>query len=69
MWLITIVVGISFAVIDRKTRELEGIGVFSNTRFMIFYFSFMFTATITTTVSSSIEIFNDVDRTDKKHTT
>ena len=68
MWVISIVSGISFLVIERKTRDLEGIGVFANRRFMVLYFSFMFAATISTTISSSIEIFNDQHRDESKHT-
>ena len=68
MWIISIVSGISFLVIERKTRDLEGIGVFANRRFMVFYFSLMFAATISTTIASSIEIFNDKHRGESKHT-
>ena len=64
MWLISGVSGFSFMTIVRKTSEFKDVGVFANKTFMALYFTFMFTATISSTVANGVEIIADYDQED-----
>ena len=58
MWLLSIVSGFSFWKIKEKTQALHSIGVFADKTFMILYFTFMFSATIGSTINQGLELID-----------
>ena len=56
IWTLSLVSGYSFWKITKNTRQLEGVGIFADKNFMILYFSFIFCATMSSTIAQIIEI-------------
>ena len=67
MWILSLAAAFSFYRIKNATRELQSIGVFAHSDFMVAYFTFIFSGTIGSTIGQVIEVIYKYDEDDSMH--
>ena len=59
VWMLTIVSGVSFYIIERKVSQLKRVGIFANKKFMVIYFSIFLTSSVLDTMSVILLFIKD----------